>query len=103
VGEKNRYIRARKRAGLSAAQAARHLDALVDDLKIVERAQQPSSTITNARLADIYGCSVEWLTGQAPYRDYAAVNRIPGGRDLPFGDRDALAELLASLPRRDPR
>jgi len=103
VGEKNRYIRARERAGLSAAQAARHLGALVDDLKIVERSQQPSSTITNAQLADIYGCSVEWLTGQAPYRDYTAVNRIPGGRDLPFCDRDALAELLASLPRSDPR
>jgi transcriptional regulator with XRE-family HTH domain len=98
--DKNRYIRSRESAGLSTAQAARLVGVPVADLKLVEEAQQPSAAITLKRLADLYGCSIEWLTGQAPYRDLAAVDRIPGGRDLPFCDRDALAELFASLPGR---
>ena len=99
MGEKNRYIRARERAGLSSVQAARFFGVTVAELNLVEYTQQPYRSITTARLADIYGCSVEWLTGQVPYLDYAAIDRIPGGRDLPFYDRDALAELLGSLPR----
>jgi transcriptional regulator with XRE-family HTH domain len=99
VGE-NRYIRARERSGLSSGQVARRFGVTVAELRAVELLRVPYRTITTEKLAEIYGCSVEWLTGEAPYRDYAAIDRIPGGRELPFGDRDMLAELLASLPRR---
>lgn len=100
MGEPNRYTRSRESAGLSIGQAARILGSTVVALRLVERTRAPYHTLTNARLADVYGCSVEWLTGQVPYLDVAAIDRIPGGRDLPYRDREALAELLGSLPRR---
>jgi transcriptional regulator with XRE-family HTH domain len=100
VAEQNRYIRAREQAGLSTGQAARLLGVAVIELTLVENAQQSVHSITSERMADLYGCAVEWLTGQVPYLDYAAVDRIPGARDLPFRDRDWLAELLAARPRR---
>lgn len=99
MGEPNRYARAREQAGLSIGQAARILGSTVGAVKLVERTQAPYLALTNDRLADVYGCSVEWLTGQVPYLDVAAIDRIPGGRDLPYRDREALAELLGSLRR----
>jgi transcriptional regulator with XRE-family HTH domain len=96
----NRYARARELAGLSVGQAARVLGVSTAELAAVEQAQVPIFVLTNERLSEIYGCSVAWLTGVAPRVDYAALDRIPGGRDLDFHDRDMLAELLATLPRR---
>ena len=95
----NRYSLARKRAGLSTGQAARLLGVAVAELLAVDLAE-PSYTIAVERLADLYGVSVEWLTGECDLRDYAAIDRIPGGRELWFRDRDMLAELFASLQRR---
>jgi len=96
----NRYVRARSLAGLSPGQAARLLDVPVADLQALEHAQQPRGGLTVQRLAEIYGCSVEWLTSQVPRLDYGALNRIPGSEDLAFCDRDAIAEILAARPRR---
>jgi hypothetical protein len=98
----NRYRLSRERAGLSTGQAARLLGVTADELRAAERAE-PSCTITTERLADLYGVAVEWLTGACALRDYAAIDRIPGGRELLFCDRNMLAELFASLPRRDQR
>lgn len=95
----NRYVRARELAGLSAPQAARLFGVSVAELAAVERAQAPSVDLTNGRIAERYGCSVAWLTGDVPHFDYAAIDRIPGGREMYFRDRDMVAELLASLPR----
>lgn len=99
MGKTNRYARARELAGLSLGQAARILGSTRDDLAIVERDQRPIGALTNDRLADVYGCSIEWITGQVPHVDLAAIDHIPGGRDLPYRDREALAELLGSLRR----
>lgn len=99
IDAKNRCRRARKNVGLSLCQAARLLGVTVADLTAAEFAG-PWHNCSADRLADFYGVTVEWLTGEVPLRDYAAVDRIPGGRELPFCDRDAVAELLAALPRR---
>lgn len=95
----NRFTRARELAGLSVGQAARILGVPAGDLAAVERAQAPSTVLTSERLADTYGCSTAWLTGVVPRLDYAAIDRIPGGRDMYFRDREAVAELLAMRPR----
>jgi len=99
IDAKNRCRRARENAGLSLSQAAGLLGVTVAELTAAEVAG-PWHNCHAARLADFYGVSVEWLTGEVDLRDYAAVDRIPGGRELPFRDRDVVAELLASLPGR---
>lgn len=98
----NRYIRARVLAGLSSSQAARILGVHVEDLRTIERSRQPHKGLTAQRLAEVYGCSVEWLAGQVPQLDYGALEHVPGNLDLAFCDRDALAEFLALQPKEAP-
>ncbi len=97
----NRSRRARELAGLSLGQAARLLGIARDALIAIEISglifqQIDLGELPHTRLADLYGVSVAWLRGEVPLCDYAALDRIPGGRDLPFADRDAIAELLAA-------
>lgn len=101
IQNQNRYVRAREQSGLSSCQAARLLGITVAEPRAVEITQRSCCTITAGRLADIYGVSVEWLTGEAPYRDYAAVDRAPGAHALTFHDRDVLAEFMALARRRE--
>lgn len=96
----DRRARARELAGLSVGQAARILGVKPAELRAVELGQVTSSALTSERLADVYGCSVAWLTGAVPRHDFSAINSILGGRELYSRDREAIAELLASLPRR---
>jgi transcriptional regulator with XRE-family HTH domain len=99
----NRARRAREGAGLSIGQAAKLLGVDRDVLFNVEELDSAfwSTPATFRRnMADVYGVSEAWLGGQGDLRDYAALDRIAGGRELPFHDRDVLAEVLASRPRR---
>ena len=101
IVRKHRCRRARELAGLSLGQAARKLGVTIAELTSAELTG-PWGNCGAGRLADLYGVSVAWLIGETALRDYAAVDRIPGGRELPFHDRDAIAELLAALPMRTP-
>lgn len=99
----NRARRAREGAGLSVGQAAKLLGADLRVLQFVEDqdvAFWASDATLHRKMADIYGVSEAWLCGDVELRDYEVLNRISGGRDLPFHDRDILAEVLASRPRR---
>jgi len=44
--------------------------------------------------------NVAWLLGRSELRDYASLKNLRGADELPFCDRDMLAELYAALPRR---
>lgn len=99
----NRARRAREGAGLSVGQAAKLLGIDRDALQVVEEEDSAfwsAPATLRRKMADVYGVSEAWLGGQGDLRDYAALDRIPGGRDLTFHDRDILAEVLASRPRR---
>lgn len=95
----NRSRMARERAGLSLSQAAKLLGWTETELAHNER-EHPESVRHHDRLADIYGVSVEWLLGEVPLRDYAAVRTLHGHERLCFSDRDELATFMASLPTR---
>jgi transcriptional regulator with XRE-family HTH domain len=100
----NRSRRARESAGLSVGQAAKLLGVDRDAILRVEdldAAFWSAQATVRRNMADVYGVSEEWLSGKGDLRDYAALNCIPGGRDLPFQDRDILAEVLASRPRKE--
>jgi transcriptional regulator with XRE-family HTH domain len=96
----NRARRARQSAGLSVGQAAKLLGIDRDALVRVEEQDDAFLDANRRNMADVYGVSEAWLCGDVELRDYEALNRIPGGRELPFHDRDVLAEVLASRPRR---
>ena len=96
----NRSRRARESAGLSLGQAARILGIDVDQLRRVEEHDVAYADADPARLADLYGVNSDWLSGRSELRDYAPLRELRGADELPFRDRDMLAELYASLPRR---
>lgn len=96
----NRSRRARESAGLSVGQAARLLGAPVDQVSSVEESDEAFEAFGPTRLADLYGVNLDWLHGRSDLRDYDAVRRLDGEDKLLFADRDQLAELLASRPRR---
>jgi transcriptional regulator with XRE-family HTH domain len=95
----NRSRRARESAGLSLGQAARLLGVNVDQLRQVEENDAAYADTDPARLADLYGVNVDWLSGRGELRDYALLKEISDGDRLTFRDRDMLAELYASWPR----
>lgn len=103
----NRCREAREQAGLTLGQAARRLgmgesflhaleDPRMEDLLEFEEL----SDRTKHAMAETYGVSEEWLNGEGPDRDYAAVRAMKGSEDLSFHDRDILAKFIASLPWR---
>lgn len=97
---KNRARRARVTAGLSIGQAVSLLGIDRDSLLRIEEPNAVLGEEDCRKLADVYGVNEEWLCGQIELRDYDALDRIAGGRELPFHDRDILAEFMASMPRR---
>jgi hypothetical protein len=96
----NRSRRARENAGLSVGQAARLLGVAVGQVKSAEKSDGAFEALGPTRLADLYGVSIDWLHGRSDLRDYAAVKQLDGEDKLLFADRDQLAELLASRPKR---
>jgi len=100
VATLNRARRARENAGLSVGQAARLLGTSADQLRSVEASDDRYAEADLPRIADLYGVSVDWMSGRVPLLDYAAVRRIAGADELPFYDRDVIAEVLASRPSR---
>lgn len=101
MGERrNRAARARALAGLSVGQAARRIGCAHAVLAAVEASDAAFAACDHAALAALYGVSPAWLAGEVEQHDYAAVRRMPGGSDLAFADRDAIAELIAAQQRR---
>jgi hypothetical protein len=96
----NRCRRARESAGLSIGQAARLLDVPIDEVRRVEESDAAYADVDPTRFADLYGVNLAWLSGRVEQRDYARLNRWPDAAELPFRDRDMIAELYASLPRK---
>ena len=95
----NRCARARVSAGLSVGQAARRLGVTVEWIGRIEASDVFYADACPARLADLYGVNLEWLSGRCDLRDDAAIRRLDGADKLSIGDRDMLAELFASRPR----
>lgn len=96
--DKNRSEHARMRAGLSLGQAAHFLGMDRDDLLRAETAETLDD-VHAEKLADLYCVRVEWITGEVPQHDYAAVDVMKGAETLTREDRDALAKFAASMPR----
>jgi transcriptional regulator with XRE-family HTH domain len=99
----NRSRRARENAGLSIGQAARMLGVEIGQLRRVEESDGAYADADPPRLADLYGVNLEWLSGRCAQHDYERLNRWPDAAELPFRDRDMIAELYASLPRQPPQ
>lgn len=99
----NRSRRARESAGLSIGQAARLLGVTTDQLRCVEEHDTAYADADVERLAEVYGVNLEWLSGRSELRDYAPLKNLSVADKLRFRDRDELAELYASLPRRGAR
>ena len=96
----NRSRRARESAGLSIGQAARLLGIEVDQVRRIEEHDAAYADADPERIAELYGVGVDWLSGRSKLRDYEPLKSMAGADKLSFRDRDALAELFASLPRR---
>ena len=96
----NRAHRARENAGLSVSQAARRLGMPADQLRAVEASDDRYAEADLTKIADLYDVSVDWMSGRCELIDLAAVRPIKGADELPFHDRDVIAELLASRPSR---
>ena len=95
----NRSRRARESAGLSLRQASRLTGVSVEQLRSSEENDSAYADADPVRLADVYGVNVEWLSGRSELRDYVPLKNLAGADDLPFRDREMLAELYASMPR----
>jgi transcriptional regulator with XRE-family HTH domain len=94
----NRCALARRRSGLSVAQAAKRLGWPIERLDMVECTAADEVYPSDAeKLAELYGVTVEWMLGRAPRFDFERVDAIPGVENLYPRDREAIAELLASL------
>lgn len=106
----NRARIARENAGLGVGQALRYLaqgdePARTIDRDALIRIEEMDSAFYDAgiseRLAHLYGVSVEWLRGEIPQHDYAALDAIDGADKLSSADRAALAEVLAARQRKE--
>lgn len=98
--KRNRAKLGRERAGLSVEQAALLLGVPVGVLDAVEELEPAQANFDFRRLADLYQCRIEWLTGEVPRCDFEAIDSIKGADKLTHHDRDVLAEFAASMPRR---
>lgn len=91
------------RAGLSIGQAAKFLKMDRDDLIKSEKAESLDDDLV-PKLCDVYAVRSEWIKGEVPRHDYAAIDRMvlcsrQPDEPLTFHDRDELAEFAASMPR----
>ena len=73
-----------------------------DQLRNVEESDAAYADANPPRIADIYGVDIDWMSGRRELCDYEMLKKLHGADDLPFRDRDLLAELYASMPRRPP-
>ena len=102
---RNRARKAREMAGLSVAQAVKLLSAgwtiIIDGETLVDIEANdvlyPEAPV--AAMANLYRVSPEWLSGEVPEHDYARIDSMTGADKLTPGDRDAVAQFVASLPR----
>lgn len=102
MGE-NRIRRAREMAGLSVAQAAKLIGVSRGMVDHIERMNAGEITRAYARrFAELYDVSLEWMLGEVPRLDLEAVRHLRGAEKIEMRgrDRDDIAELLASRPRR---
>lgn len=95
--ERNRSEIARMRAGLTLSQAAKYTDISHDDLLKIEVDEHLSDNVAR-KLAEVYGVSLEWITGAVPRYNYDAMKDVAGYEALTQHDRDVVAEFAASLP-----
>jgi len=70
-----------------------------DQVRRVEESDAAYADANLSQIADLYGVNLDWLSGHGDLRDYAAIRNLPGADNLPFADRDMLAELFASRSR----
>lgn len=101
---KHRAKLARENAGLSVGQACKMLGLTREELTAIEESDQAFADVPDdvGVMALVYGVNREWLAGEIPRHDYAAVDKIDGADRLTFHDRDVLAETLAAMPRATP-
>jgi transcriptional regulator with XRE-family HTH domain len=102
---KPRYRRARELAGLALAQAARRLGWDTQALEEHESdhptaARYPLSAAEKRTMADLYGCSVEWLLGADPVLS-DDVRRLLRDGGMQPAEIDRLSELLRSMPGKE--
>ena len=71
-----------------------------DQVAFAEESDAAYADLGPPHLADVYGVDLEWLSGRSELCDYAAVKKLDGAGKLSFRDRDQIAELLASRPKR---
>lgn len=95
----NRSRRARELSGLSLGQAARKLGMPRNQLRAVEESDDAYAVVDLSRLVELYGVNLDWMSGRSELLDYVAIKKLRGADELPFRDRDMLAELFAALPR----
>jgi len=96
----NRSQRARKSSGLSLGQAAQLIGVTIDQLHRVEENDAAYADADVARLAEVYGVNVEWLSGRKELRDYEPLKSLRNVDQLTCCERAMLAELYASLPQK---
>ena len=72
----------------------------VDQLRCVEENDAAYADANVPRLAEIYGVNIEWLSGRCELHDYEPLKSLTNADRLSFRDRDMIAELYASLPRK---
>lgn len=99
----NRSRRARESAGLSVGQAARLLGLPAADVSRAEESDAAYADLGPRHLADVYGVDLDWLSGRSELCDYEPLKHLHDSDRLSFRERDMLAELFASLPRRRAR
>lgn len=96
----NRSKLAREKAGLTVKQAAALLHIEPDYLIVVEEMDVQLADFDFNKLAELYGCRVEWITGEVEQHDYASVDGISGSEKLTQHDRTVVAEFIAMMPRK---
>jgi transcriptional regulator with XRE-family HTH domain len=91
---RRRYRRARELAGLSLPQAAQRIGVTEHFLGAVEGGAVDATHRHRVVMAELYGCTLPWLCGEPVELPARVTDRL---RDLPFADRDAISEVIASM------
>lgn len=100
MAKANRARLARERAGLTIGQAATLLGIEKQHLVIVEELDPAQADFDFTKLAELYQCRIEWITGEVEQHDYARLDALPGADRLTPHDRKVIAEFIAMIPRK---
>jgi transcriptional regulator with XRE-family HTH domain len=97
-----RYRRARELSGLSIGQAADRMGwtSGARTLRRIEEGKQKPISEVERRMADVYGCSLEWLRGAHVELSSDVKALLDHVGEMSFADRDALEEALKSIGTR---